>query len=99
LNAGLCVITQKGDAAKCFHFRRQHFYATVQKKGEDDIASDIDWDRYDDVLHEVYSAAVEPERWPEALRQITELFKASKANLFSFNIPDGRVRFQIAHNI
>ncbi len=63
------------------------------------MSNDVDWDRYDDVLHEVYSAAMEPARWPDALRQISELFKASKANMFSFSIPDGRLLFQISHNI
>ena len=63
------------------------------------MASYVEWDRYDDVLHEVYSAAMEPACWPEALRKISELFKASKASLFSFSIPDGKVLFQMAHNI
>lgn len=63
------------------------------------MSSNVDWGRYDDVLHEVYAAAMEPSRWPAALGQIADLWQASKAILFSFTVPDGRVQFNIGHNI
>lgn len=58
-----------------------------------------DWEEYDAVLHLIYAAAIQPELWPEALKRIAELWGASKAILFSFSVPDGKVLFNIAHNL
>lgn len=59
----------------------------------------VNWERYDEVLHLVYAAAIDPDLWPEALKQIADLWQVSKAILFSFSVPDGKVIFNIGHNI
>lgn len=58
-----------------------------------------DWSRYDDLLHSVYDAALNPHHWPKAISQIAELWRAPRALLYSFSVPSGAVGFTFTHNI
>lgn len=55
--------------------------------------------RHDELLHQAYGAALEPERWPDVLSAAAALWQAPRALLYSFSVPSGAVGFTFAHNI
>ena len=56
-------------------------------------------DRYDALLHAIYAAALEPQRWPSVVEQIAIQWAAPRALLYSFSLASGAVGFSFAHNI
>lgn len=63
------------------------------------MQSTEDWSRYDDLLHNIYDAAVNPQHWPRALSEIADHWRAPRALLYSFSVPSGAVGFTFTHNI
>lgn len=55
--------------------------------------------RYDDLLHSIYSAALEPQLWQVVINQIAAQWCAPRALLYSFSLASGAVGFSFAHNI
>jgi DNA-binding CsgD family transcriptional regulator/PAS domain-containing protein len=56
-------------------------------------------DGMDQAIHALYDAALEPGRWPEALRTLAELADTAHAALLDTNFANGMVHRQHLHNI
>lgn len=59
----------------------------------------FDLTRYDDLLHRVYGAALEPSQWTDTIRAIAELFDARRALLYTFMHSPARRGFCFTHNL
>lgn len=55
--------------------------------------------RYDELLHGIYAAALEPRLWQTVIAQIAAAWHAPRALLYSFSLASGAVGFSFAHNI
>ena len=59
----------------------------------------IDLGQYDDVVHGIYDAALKPMLWPGVIGQISALFDAPRALLFTHSHTPAQGGFTFTHNI
>jgi len=60
---------------------------------------DIDLRRYDDLVHAIYEAALEPRRWAAVTSGIADLCAAPRALLFTWTAPETAGGFAFTHNV
>lgn len=54
---------------------------------------------YDSVIHSIYEASLQPERWQVVIEQMAELFGASRGQMFTWTRRPSDGGFVFAHNI
>ena len=59
----------------------------------------IDLTRYDDVVHTIYDAALDPSRWPAVIEHVASVFDAPRALIFTHMHGPAQGGFTFTHNI